>query len=149
MSPVVGVALMVAITVVLAAVVVAMLTSTADPGVAPNVDTAVSLEPTAAGTDLTTEYSGGRAVDVRLNGEIIATLDGDSAGSTIFLPTAPGDEVHLVGTDGDSEILLRETFDAGGAGDFVAYYTFDGSGGTLEDRSRNGNDGSLVNAPRG
>lgn len=146
-SPVVGVALMVAITVVLAAVVVAMLTGTADPGVAPTTDTAVSLQPTNAGTELTTEYSGGQVFDVRLNGETIETLDGDAVGSTVFLPTAPGDEVHLVAAEDDSEMLLRETFDAGEAGDFVAYYTFDGGGGTLLDHSQNGNDGTLVNGP--
>lgn len=147
MSPVVGVAPMVAVTVLLAAVVIAMLASTADPDVAPTTDTDVSLEPTNTGTELTTEHSGGQKMDVRLDDETVATIDGDSTGSTVFLPTAPGDEVHLVAADDDSEVLLRETFESGEAGDFVACYTFDGGGGTLVDRSQNGNDGTLVNGP--
>lgn len=146
-SPVVGVALMVAITVLLATVTVVMLTSIADPGVAPAADTTVSLESTNAGTDLTTEHSSGQEVDVRLNGETIATLEGGSTGSTVFLPTAPGDEVFLVAADDDAEVLLRESFEAGEAGDFVAYYPFEGGGSTLTDHSRNGNDGTLVNGP--
>ena len=73
-----------------------MLPSPADPGVAPSTDTAVSLEPTTAGTDLTTEHSGGRAVDARLNGETIATLDGGGTGSTVFLPSRNGSDGRFV-----------------------------------------------------
>ncbi|MCY4731963.1 type IV pilin N-terminal domain-containing protein [Natronomonas gomsonensis] len=71
MSPVVGVALMIAITVALAAVIVAMLLGVADPGIAPTQDTAVSLDSTNAGTALVPEVTGSNAVDVRLNGESI------------------------------------------------------------------------------
>lgn len=149
MSPVVGVALMVAITVLLAAVVIVMLTGAADPGVAPTTDTAVSLDPTDTGTDLTTDFSSGREIAVRLNGETLATVDGDSTGETVFLPTAPGDEVHLVAAEDDADVLVRERFDAGEAGDFVAYFPFDdGSGSTLEDQSLNGNHGDVQSGPQ-
>lgn len=143
MSPVVGVALMIAITVALAAVTVAMLLGVADPGIAPTQDTAVSLDQTNAGTALVPEVTGSNAVDVRLNGESIATVNGSSTGREIFLPTAPGDEVMLVTENEDATVLVREQFEAGEAGDFVAYYPFDDNGATLEDRSRNGNDGEF------
>lgn len=141
MSPVVGVTLMVAITVLLAAVVIIMLTGAANPDVAPTMDSAVSLDATNAGTALTTDHSGGQAIDVQLNGETIATIDGSSTGSTLFLPTAPGDEVHLVASGDDSDVLVRETFDAGEAGDFVAYYPFDEDDSELRDGSLNENHG--------
>lgn len=148
LSPVVGVTLMVAITVLLAAVVIVMLTGAADPDVAPTTDTAVSLDATNAGTDLSVDHSGGQEIDVQLNGETIATMDGDATGRTIFLPTAPGDEVHLVASNDHADVLVRETFDAGEAGDFVAYYPFDGGGGTVVDRSMNENDGTPYGSPQ-
>jgi flagellin-like protein len=148
MSPVVGVALMIAITVALAAVTVAMLLGVADPGIAPTQDTAVSLDPTNAGTTLVPEVTGSNAVGVRLNGESVATIDGNSTGREIFLPTAPGDEVMLVTENEDATILVREQFEAGEAGDFVAYYPFTGSGTTVEDHSRNGNDGTFQGSPQ-
>lgn len=143
MSPVVGVALMIAITVALAAVTVAMLLGVADPGIAPTQDTAVSLDSTNAGTALVPEVTGSNAVDVRLNGESIATVNGSSTGREIFLPTAPGDEVMLVTENEDATVLVREQFEAGEAGDFVAYYPFDDDGTDLQDRSLNGNDGEF------
>ena len=143
MSPVVGVALMIAITVALAAVTVAMLLGVADPGIAPTQDTAVSLDSTNAGTALVPEVTGSNDVDVRLNGESIATVDGNATGREIFLPTAPGDEVMLVTENEDATVLVREQFEAGEAGDFVAYYPFDDDGTELQDRSRNGNDGEF------
>lgn len=148
MSPVVGVALMIAITVALAAVTVAMLLGVADPGIAPTQDTAVSLDSTNAGTALVPEVTGSNAVDVRLNGESIATVDGNVTGREIFLPTAPGDEVMLVTENEDATVLVREQFEAGEAGDFVAYYPFTGGGTTVEDHSRNGNDGTFQNSPQ-
>lgn len=148
-SPVVGVTLMVAITVVLAAVVVALLTGTVTLGVAPTTDTAVSLDSTNAGTDLSPQFGGSQEVDVRLNGETLVTINGSDTGRTIFLPTAPGDEVLLVASDGKGDVLIRETFDADEAGDFVAYYPFDDGGGTtLKDESLNGNDGTLEDDPQ-
>jgi flagellin-like protein len=143
MSPVVGVALMIAITVALAAVTVAMLLGVADPGIAPTQDTAVSLDSTNAGTALVPEVTGSNDVDVRLNGESIATVDGNATGREIFLPTAPGDEVMLVTENEDATVLVREQFEAGEAGDFVAYYPFDDDGTELEDESLNGNDGEF------
>lgn len=134
---------MVAITVLLAAVVIVMLTGAADPDVALTTDTVVRLDPTNAGTELTTDYSGGQEINVQLNGETIATIDGDSTGDTVFLPTAPGDEAHLVAGDDDADVLIRETFDAGEAGDFVASYPLDEDTSDLRDHPLNDNHGQF------
>jgi flagellin-like protein len=141
-SPVVGVVLMVAITVVLAAMLGAMALSLGETPPDQRVETAVELGGTNAGAELTPKVVG-QTVDVQLNGETLTTIDPSSTGSSVFLPTAPGDEVLLVAGDDETSILVREEFEAGEAGDFVAYYTFDGSGDTLEDGSRHGNDGDL------
>lgn len=139
-SPVIGVVLMVAITVVLAATIGVMALGFGDIGDRQTVETAVDLESTNAGTELTPAVIG-QTVDVRLNDRTLATLDVGSAGESVFLPTAPGDEVTLVAEGDESSILVRESFDAGEAGDFVVYYSFDGSGEDVDDRSLHGNHG--------
>jgi flagellin-like protein len=147
MSPVVGVALMVAITVLLAAVVGTMLLGLGDIPTSRQTETAVDLHGTNAGAELTPTVVGQR-FEVRLNGDTLTILDQSSTGSTVFLPTAPGDEVLLVDEGDETSILLREEFEAGEAGDFVGYYTFDGSGSTLEDGSRNANHGDFQGDPQ-
>ncbi|QLD84554.1 type IV pilin [Natronomonas halophila] len=141
-SPVIGVILMVAITVVLAAVIGVMALSLGETPPDQQVETVVDLHGTNAGAELT-PTAVGQTFQVRLNGETLTTLDQSSTGSTVFLPTAPDDEVLLVAEGDETSVLLREEFEAGEAGDFVGYYTFDGSGSTLEDGSRNGNHGDL------
>lgn len=146
-SPVVGAILMVAITVLLAATIGAMALSFGDIGTGQQVETAVDLQETNAGTELTPTVVG-QTVEVRINGENLTIIDPSSTGSSVFLPTAPDDEVTLVASDDETSILVREEFEADEAGDFVAYYTFDGSGSTLDDESLNENHGSLQDDPQ-
>ncbi|MEF8806523.1 LamG-like jellyroll fold domain-containing protein [Natronomonas sp.] len=146
-SPVIGTVLMVAITVLLAATIGALVLNLGETPPDQQVESAVDLDATDAGAELTPEVVG-QTVEVRLNDRTLTTIDPSSTGSSIFLPTAPGDEVLLVAEDDETSILIREEFEAGEAGDFVAYYTFDGSGNTLEDGSLHGNHGDLEGDPQ-
>jgi len=90
------------------------------------------------------------AVTVQLNGRDVATFTPDSAGQSVLLPTAPGDEITVVSRDGERSVLVQETVEGRSEiGDFIAYYTFDeGSGDTLIDRSGTDNGGRLKGDPR-
>jgi hypothetical protein len=66
-----------------------------------------------AGSVLVPDVTGSNAVDVRLNGESVATIDGDSTGRGIFLPTAPGDEVILLTENEDATARVREQLESG------------------------------------
>jgi hypothetical protein len=92
------------------------------------------VRPTALGTD----------VVVTLNGRAIEQIESDEAGKSVLVPTAPGDTVTIVSTDGEQSVLVsREIDDRSEIGDFIAYYRFENSGQTLSDRSGNGNDATL------
>ena len=92
------------------------------------------VRPTALGTD----------VVVNLNGRAIEQIESDEAGKPVLVPTAPGDTVTIVSTDGEQSVLVsREIDDRSEIGDFIAYYRFENSGQTLSDRSGNGNDATL------
>jgi flagellin-like protein len=112
----------------------------------PSASTVVDLHETDAGMQLNVEYAGQNAT-VRINGEQVASIDGDDAGRSIYLPTAPGDRVTVLASSDDRGVLLSETLDRGRAGDFVGYYTFETGGGTtLVDRSSNDNNGTIYGA---
>jgi hypothetical protein len=99
-------------------------------------DAGLIVRPTAIGTD----------VAVQLNGKQIETIGADEAGKPVLLPTAPGDEIAIVSSDGDRSVLLRERIDERRqVGDFIAYYRFEegDSSQTVADASGNGNDGQL------
>jgi hypothetical protein len=87
----------------------------------------------------------GTEVIVKLNGEEVTTLDGDSAGESVLLPTAPGDRVTIVSKDGQRSVLVDKEIDQRSeVGDLIAYYSFDrGSGDSVVDGSGNGNDGTI------
>lgn len=112
----------------------------------PTAATVLDLHETDAGMQMNVEYAGQDAT-VNINDEPITTIEGDDAGRSIYLPTAPGDRVTVVATSDDRSVLLSETVDQGQAGNFVGYYTFDaGSGSTLVDRSLNHNNGTIQGA---
>jgi len=107
-------------------------------------ETVVDVEETNAGTTLEVQRIG-QTAEVRIEGQPVATLDESDAGRSVYLPTAPGEEVTVVASEGDQSLLLSETVDRGEAGDFIAYYRFDeGTGSTVADRSRNGNTAQFV-----
>ena len=146
-SAVLGELLMVGVVVVIAAglAVGAFLLAGTQPTI--QAETVVDVEETSAGTTLEVQRVG-QSAEVRIEGDTVATLNESDAGRSVYLPTAPGDEVTVVASEGDQSLLLSETVDRGEAGDFIAYYTFDaGSGSTVRDRSTNDNDGTINGAP--
>lgn len=96
----------------------------------------VIVRPTALGTD----------VVVQLNGRPVEQIASDEAGKPVLVPTAPGDTVTIVSTDGEQSVLVSREIDSRSEiGDFIAYYRFENSGQTLTDSSGNGNDATLTN----
>lgn len=141
-SSVVANVLLVAVVVVLAVTVVVLSAAFLEQTGAPTAEAAFEFQETPAGVEVVPTALG-QPVAVELNGRTVTTLDTDDVGSPTLLPTAPGDTVTVTSTDGERSVLLRRTVDdREEVGDFVAYYTFEsGSGSTVVDRSRNGNDG--------
>lgn len=136
--------LLVAIVVILAVTLVVLSAAFLDDTGTPTAEAAFEFQQTPAGVEIVPTALG-QPVTVKLNGRSIATLDSGDAGVPTLLPTAPGDEITVVSTDGERSLLLRRTVDERDeVGDFIAYYTFEsGSGSTVVDRSRNDNDGTL------
>lgn len=147
-SQVVGNLLLVGVAVVLLASLAFFSFGFLDALGGPTAETKVSFQQTDAGVVVVPDVIG-QEVTVQINGQAVATLSPDDIGEGTYLPTAPGDRVTLVASEDDRSILLDQTIDRGEAGDFIAYYTFDGGDAdTLVDRSRNGNDGTINGNPQ-
>lgn len=145
-SPVIGVVLLVSIVVLLAAVVGATTLGFSDELDGPSpTDAQISLESDGSGTNAVVQ-SVQSPVEIRVNGQPFTTVRPSDTGEELFLPTAPGDQVTVVSSGDTEEILLRETIDPA-SGNFVGYYTYDGSGNTIEDQSSNDNDATISGDP--
>ncbi len=143
-SAVLGELLMVGVVIVAAAgiAVGAFLIAGTQPTI--QAETVVDVEETSAGTALSVQRIG-QFAEVRVEGDPVATLNASDAGRSVYLPTAPGEEVTVVASEGDQSLLLSETVDRGEAGDFIAYYTFDRSDSTtVVDGTGNGNNGTVM-----
>jgi flagellin-like protein len=146
-TPVVGNILLVAVALVIAVALITLTFAFLEDTGAPTPDAAFEYERTAAGLKMTPQALGTDVI-VQLNGEPIASIDGDAAGQPVLVPTAPGDTITVVSEDEDRQVLISREIDSRSEiGDFIAYYTFDsGSNDTLKDRSGNGNDGDITQA---
>jgi hypothetical protein len=113
----------------------------------PTADATFEYEQTPAGLQLIPTALGTEAT-VRLNGRTVATVDPESAGQPVLLPTAPGDRITVVTSDRERSVLVdRTTDDRSEVGDLIAYYTFDQrEDATVVDRSGNDNDGTARSA---
>lgn len=142
-STVIGVLLLVAVAVVISVVVVIFSFAFLDGVGAPTADASFEYQQTPAGL-LMTPQAIGTDVIVKLNGERVTTFEGDSAGQSVLLPTAPGDQITVISRDREQSVLVQREVDARSeVGDLIAYYPFeDGSGSTVVDESGNGNDGT-------
>jgi len=142
-TPIVGNILLVAVVLVVAVLLVVLSFTFLERTGTPTADAKFEYEQTAAGIEMK-PVALGTDVAVQLNGREVATFDADSAGQRTLIPTAPGDRITVVSEDGDRSVLVtKEIDDRSEIGDFIAYYTFEGSGGTVTDQSGNGNDGTL------
>jgi len=143
-APLVGNILLVGVVLVIAVALVTLSFAFLDRTGAPTAEASFEYEQTSAGLRMTSQALG-TDVTVQLNGEEFASIDADSAGQSILVPTAPGDTITVVSNDEDRSVLVtREIDDRDEIGDFIAYYAVDStSGDTLEDESGNGNDGTL------
>lgn len=141
-TPLVGNILLVAVALVIAVVLVTLSFSFLDATGTPTAEAEFEYEQTAAGLEMR-PVALGTDVHVELNGQRVATFESGSAGQRKLIPTAPGDRLVVVSADGERTALVEEEIDdRAEIGDFISYYTFDGSG-DVTDRSGNGNDGSL------
>ena len=143
-STVVGVLLLVGVVVIVGGVVALGALTFLDGTGAPQATATFDYEQTPAGLRMTPNAIS-TAVIVQLNGRDVTTFTPDSAGQSALLPTAPGDRITVVSTDGERSVLVQRTVeDRSEIGDFIAHYTFEsGSGNKLVDRSGNGNHGTL------
>lgn len=149
LTSVIGNVLLVAVVVVIAITVAGLSFAFLENTGTPTPDAAFEYEQTPAGLELVPQALG-TDVTVQLNGKAIATIDADSAGQSVLVPTAPGDRVTVVSRDGERALLVdKQVDDRSEIGDLVAYYTFEDSdtNDTLEDNSGNGNDGRVVGDP--
>ncbi len=144
-APIIGNVLLVAVVVVVAVLLVVLSFSFLENAGTPTAEASFEYEQTPAGLEMT-PVALGTDVSVQLNGKEIATLEADSAGQTVLLPTAPGDTITVVSKDRKRSVLVtKEVDDRDEVGDFIAYYTFDQrSDATVVDRSGNGNDGTAT-----
>lgn len=148
-TPVVGNILLVGVVLVLAVTLVVFSFAFLEDTGTPTADAAFEYKQTPAGLRMT-PVALGTDVVVKLNGDRITTFEADSAGESVLLPTAPDDTVTVVSNDRDRSVLVNKQIDSRSEiGDFIAYYTFEDSENedTLEDRSGNGNDGTVVGDP--
>lgn len=143
-TAVLGNILLIAIVIVLAVTLTTLSFAFLENTGTPTADAAFEYEQSQAGLEVVPKALG-TDVSIQLNGQEIETLSADSAGETVLVPTAPDDTVTIVSEDEDRSVLVnKEIDDRSEVGDLIAYYTFEsGSGTTLEDRSGNGNDGTL------
>ena len=147
-TPVVGNILLVAVAIVIAVVLITMSFAFLEQTGAPTAEAKFDYQPTAAGLKMTPQALG-TDVTVELNGNPVAEIDADSAGQSVLVPTAPGDQITVVSSDADRSVLVNRRIDERSeVGDLIAYYPFDSQNdSTLFDRSGNDNDGELKGDP--
>lgn len=149
-TPVVGNVLLVAVVVVVATALVILSFTFLEQTGAPTAEAAFEYERTSVGLKMTPTALGTDVV-VKLSGERVATIEADSAGESVLVPTAPGDRITVVSQDEQRSILVSKTIDdRDEVGDFIAYYDFeefDGNGDAV-DGSQNGNTGTLRGSPQ-
>lgn len=106
-SPVVGAILMVAITVVLAAVILFFLTGLSNPTAPATAGFAISEE--SDGVHVTLLSVGtGDSFEMRVNGAVLHTWNRSDVGSEVVLTgVGPGDEVTFVGTNEEKDTVVR------------------------------------------
>jgi hypothetical protein len=143
-APLVGIILLVGVAIVLGVTLTVLSLTFLEGYGTPTAEASFSYEQTPVGLEMTPEAISTDVI-VQLNGRDVATIDANSSGQSVLLPTAPGDEITVVSRDGDRSVLLRKRIDdRSEVGDFIAYYTFESEDGTtLEDRSGNDNDATL------
>jgi FlaG/FlaF family flagellin (archaellin) len=141
-APVVGNILLVAVAVIIAVTLVTLSFSFIDRTGAPTAEASFEYEQVPSGLQMT-PVALGTDVIVKLNGEEITTIEADSAGEPVLMPTAPDDTITVVSEDEDRSVLInKEIDDRDEMGDFIAYYTFEEGGGSdVIDTSGNDNDG--------
>lgn len=145
-SPVIGVVLMVVIVVVLAGVVATVVLGLSDEPGGPIPKTAVDFEQTSAGIEVTPQNIG-QEITVKVNGHDITTFDEGDAGQSQLLTVAPGDQIQIVATEDETQVIFQKEVQKDEAGDFIAYYSFEGqSGSSVEDQTKNSNSGSITGA---
>jgi len=146
-APVIGNLLLVAVVIVLGLIVSVVGLGLLEGFGTPTGDAAFEFEQRPAGLEVR-PIALGTDVVIELNGEPIEAVGADEAGKPVLVPTAPGDELTVLSQDEQSAVFLRERIDdREQLGNFIAYYPFDGSGSTVDDRSGNGNDGSINGDP--
>lgn len=106
-SPVVGAILMVAITVVLAAVILFFLTGLSNPTAPATAGFSISEQ--SDGVHVTLLSVGtGDSFEMRVNGAVVHTWTRTDVGSEVVLTgVGPGDEVTFVGTNEDKQTVVR------------------------------------------
>lgn len=142
-SSVLGVVLLVAVVVVVSLVVVVFGFAFLDGFGTPTAEASFTYQQSPAGLFVIPKALSTDVV-VQLNGEPVERLTADSAGQSVLLPTAPGDEITILSTDGEQSVFVQRTVeDRREIGDLIAYYPFTrDSGSTVADKSGNGNDGA-------
>lgn len=146
-SPVIGVAILIIIVVLLSVTVGVMALGLTNDVPRSNPQMAVQWENADAGL-VVVPRSMTDDVELKINGVTVRTISDDNLNQEILLPVAPDDRIGFVGDSGPDDMLVQKRVREREAGDFIAYYTFEGqSGSTVVDRSSNDNDATLVNGP--
>ncbi len=142
-SSVLGVVLLVAVVVVVSLVVVVFAFAFLDGFGTPTAEASFTYQQSPAGLVVIPKALSTDVV-VQLNGEPVERLGADSAGQPVLVPTAPGDELTIISTDGEQSVFVQRTVEERQEiGDLIAYYPFArDSGSTVVDNSGNGNDGT-------
>lgn len=140
-TPIIANILLVGIALVIAVVLVTVSFGFLEETGAPTAEATFEYEQTPVGLRMTPEVIGTDVI-VKLNDDEIATVEADSAGEPILIPTAPGDTITVISRDRDRSVLINKEIDSRSEiGDFIAYYRFDSGGSNVIDRSGNDNDG--------
>lgn len=141
-TPIIANILLVGIALVIAVVLVTVSFGFLEETGAPTAEATFEYEQTPVGLRMTPAVIGTDVI-VKLNNDEIATIEADSAGESILVPTAPGDTITVISRDRDRSVLVNKEIDSRSEiGDFIAYYRFNSGGGDVVDRSGNGNDGA-------
>ncbi|WP_267163622.1 LamG-like jellyroll fold domain-containing protein [Halovenus salina] len=140
-TPIIANILLVGIALVIAVVLVTVSFGFLEETGAPTAEATFEYEQTPVGLRMIPEVIGTDVI-VKLNNDEIATIEADSAGESILVPTAPGDTITVISRDRGRSVLVNKEIDSRSEiGDFIAYYRFDSGGGNVTDRSGNDNDG--------
>lgn len=149
-SPVVAVALLVALTVITATAVFVFAGSIAQENQPPVAETHITFDEVRSGMVAEVRAAGSRTAYLKVNGETLYEINRTDTGLSLFVPTAPGDRITVVhkSDDGSTQVVTSKGADEFKSGKFVALYRFDSGGSTVEDHSGNGNDGDVYGNPK-